>query len=208
MTKIIEWRYKVLSELPVQEDLFVEKFLMDGMQDLCRRTSVWTEDIADVSTVDVPNHTLTPLTAYTKLVRFLSGSYKGVELDNKTVGEMVALSREWKTGKGTPPYIVYEGGNTIRWAKIPDTTGDAVSFTVSLEPTDIENSDIPLQIETDHLETIKDYVKWKFFMQPQVFNADLALLHKKMYESGRGKLKISVITGFVGNSQAHQERFL
>lgn len=208
MTTILEWRYTVLSELPVQEDLFVEKFLMDGMKDLCRRTHVWTEDIADVSTVDVPTHTLTPLTPNAKLVRFLSGSYKGVELDNKTTGEMMALNRQWKSIKGTPPYIVYEGGNTIRWAKIPDKTGDAVSFTVSLEPTDIELSIIPEQIETDHEETIKDYVKWKYYMQPQVFNADLALLHKREYERGRGKLKISVITGFVGNSQAQQERFL
>jgi hypothetical protein len=121
---------------------------------------------------------------------------------------MNAMSREWITSEGTPPYTVYDGGSTVRWSKIPDTTGDAVTFTVSLMPTDIENSDIPLPIEDDHLETVKDYVKWKYYMQPQVFNAELATLHKKEYFRGQGKLKISVITGYIGNSQAHQEKFV
>ena len=208
MTKIIEWRQKVLSELPINEDLFVEKFLMEGMQELCRTSQCWTEVIVDASTLDVPTHTLTPVTANSKLSKFLYGSYKGITLEGRTRGEMTHLNPQWESLKGTPPYTVYEGGSIMRWAKIPDTTGDAVTFTVSLEPTDIENSDIPEQIETDHLETIKDYVKWKFYMQPQVFNDKLALMHKQGYIRGKGKLKISVITGFIGNSQAQQERFV
>ncbi len=209
MTKIIDWRQGVLSELPVNEDLYVEKFLMQGMQELCRRTQCFTEDIADTSTVDVPEHTLVPVTANSKLVRFLFGKYNNLTLPNKTVGEMIHLNREWETLEGTPPCIVYEGGNTIRWGKIPDTTGDAVEFTVALEPTDIVDSDIPELIEIDHEETIKDYVKWKYYLQPGVLqDAKLALYHKGEYEKGRGKLRISVITGFSGNSQAEQVPFL
>ncbi len=208
MTKIIDWRQKVLSELPVNEDLFVEKFLMEGVQDLCRRTHCYTEDIVDTSVATQPTHTLTPVTANAKLGRFLWAKYKDILLDGKTVGEMKALNSQWEITAGTPVYAVYEGGNTVRWSKIPDVTGDAVEFHVSLIPTDIEDSDIPEPIEVDHLETIKDYVKWKYYMQPQVFNAQLSALHKKEYENGRGDLKISVITGFVGNSQAHQESFL
>ncbi len=208
MTKIIDWRQKVLSELSLNEDLFVEKFLMEGVQELCRKTQCFREIITDTSTIDVSEHTLTPVTANAKFTRFLYGKYKDIQLDEKTVGEMKALSPNWETHKGTPMYIVYQGGSTIRWSSIPVVTGDAVEFTVALEPTSIEDSDIPEVMEIDHLETVKDYVKWKFYMQPQVFNADLALLHKKEYERGRGKLKISMITGFVGNSQAHQESFL
>ncbi len=208
MTKIIEWRQKMLSELPINEDIFVEKFLMEGIQELCRKTQCFTEVITDVSVINVPNHTLTPVTAYSKLHKFLYGSYSGVTKDGKTRGEMNALNRQWEAAEGTPPFTVYDGGSTVRWSKIPDVAGDAVEFTVSLIPTDIENSDIPEPIDDDHLETIKDYVKWKFYMQPVVFNADLAILHKKEYFRGQGKLKISVITGYIGNSQAHQEPFM
>ncbi|MCP4257971.1 MAG: hypothetical protein GY774_10655 [Planctomycetes bacterium] len=209
MTKIIEWRQKILSELPINEDLFVEKFLMEGIQELCRRTQCYTEDIAGTSTAATATHTLTPVTTYVSLVRFLYGKYKLKTLPNKTVGEMTHLNREWESLAGTPPYIVYEGGNTIRWGKIPDSTGDAVEFTVALEPTDIVNSDIPELIEIDHLETIKDYVKWKYYMQPGPFlNVQLAKEHKKEYEKGRGQLKISVITGFSGNSQVEQAAFM
>jgi hypothetical protein len=209
MTKIIEWRQKVLAELPTEEDIFVEKYLMDAIQELCKRTGCFTEDIADVSTIDVPNHTLVPLTANSKFVRFLYGKYKNDILDNKTVGEMKHESgKNWEITTGTPLFIVTEGGNTVRWSKIPDTTGDAVEFTVSLMPTDIELSDIPEKIEDLHLETVKDYVKWKFYLQPATFQEKLATYHEKRFEQGRGKLRISVLTGFSGNSQAQQERFM
>ncbi len=209
MTKIIDWRQGVLSELPVNEDLFVEKFLMQAMTELCRRTHCFTEAIVDASTVDVSDHTLTPVTTYAKLVRFLYGKYKTITLPNKTVGEMIAMNRKWETVEGTPTFIVYEGGDSITWSKIPDTTGDAVEFTVALEPTDIVNSDIPELIEIDHEETVKDYVKWKYYMQPGVLqDVKLGLYHKGEYEKGRGRLKISVITGFSGNSQVEQVAFL
>ncbi len=209
MTKIIEWRQKVLAELPTEEDMFVEKYLMDAVQELCKRTGCFTEDIADVSAEDVPSHTLVPVTANSKFVRFLSGMYKDHILDNKSTGEMKHESGpNWKIRKGTPLFIVYEGGNTIRWSKIPDTSGDAVEFTVSLMPTDIEDSDIPEKIEDLHLETVKDYVKWKFYLQPAVFNEKMAAYHEKRFEQGRGKLRASVLTGFTGNAQVQQERFV
>jgi hypothetical protein len=209
MTKIIDWRQKVLSELPTEEDLFVEKYLMDAIQELCKRTGCFTEDIADVSTIDVPEHTLVPLTANTQFVKFLYGKYKNDILDNKTVGEMTHESgNNWEITTGTPLFIVYQGGSTIRWSKIPDTTGDAVEFTVSLMPTDIVDSDIPEKIEDLHLETVKDYVKWKFYLQPATFQEKLAAYHEKRFEQGRGKLRISVLTGFSGNSQVQQARFL
>ncbi len=210
MTKIIEWRQSVLSELPINEDIFVEKFLMEAMQELCRYSKCFTEAIADTSTISVPTHTLTPLTANSKVVRFLYGKYLNKILDNKTVGEMIHLNPEWEIVTGTPNYIVYEGGNTIRWSKIPDTTGDAVTFTVALIPTSIEDSDIPQQIEDEHLETVKNYVKWKVYMMPLegVRDIKLAMLHKNEYDSGKGKLRISVLTGFSGNSQAEQVSFM
>ncbi len=210
MTKIIDWRQSVLSELPVNEDIFVEKFLMEAIQELCKKSQCFTEIIADTSTISVPTHTLTPLTANTKLVRFLYGKYLNKTLDNKTVGEMKYSNPQWEIVTGTPNYIVYEGGSTVRWSKIPDTTGDSVTFTVALMPTSITDSDIPSQIEDEHLETVKDYVKWKVYSMPieGLFNNQLALSHKKEYLSGRGKLRISVITGFSGNSQAQQARFV
>jgi hypothetical protein len=209
MTKIIDWRQKILAELPTEEDLFVEKYLMDAIQELCKRTGCFTEAIVDVSTVDVADHTLVPLTANSKLVRFLYGKYKNDILDNKTIGEMKhEAGKAWEVIEGTPLFIVYEGGNTIRWSKIPDTTGDAVEFTVSLMPMDIEDSDIPSQIEDLHLETVKDYVKWKFYLQPATFQEKLAAYHEKRFEKGRGNLRISVLTGFSGNSQVQQNRFM
>ncbi len=210
MTKIIEWRQSVLSELPINEDIFVEKFLMEAIQELCKKSQCLTEIIADSSTINVPEHTLTPLTANTKLVRFLYGKYLNKTLVNKTVGEMLNVNPEWLIVTGTPNYIVYEGGSTVRWSKIPDTTGDSVTFTVSLMPTSITDSDIPSQIEDLHLETVKDYVKWKVYLMPieGLFNERLALFHKKEYESGRGKLRMSVLTGFSGNSQVEQVSFM
>jgi hypothetical protein len=210
MTKIIEWRQSVLAELPFNEDIFVEKFLMESIQELCRKSQCFTEVIADTSTAGVPTHSLLPITADSKMVKFLYGKYLNKTLDNKTVGEMTHLNPQWEIGEGTPNYIVYEGGNTIRWSKIPDKTGDAVAFTVSLIPTSITDSDIPQQIEDEHLETVKDYVKWKVYMMPieGVFNERLAIYHEKRYDNGRSKLRTSVLTGFSGNAQARQERFV
>ncbi len=200
----------MLSELPVNEDIFVEKFLMEAIQELCKKSQCLTEIIADSSTINVPTHTLTPVTANTKLVRFLYGKYLNKTLPNKTAGEMIYSNPEWLIVTGTPNYIVYEGGSTVRWSKIPDTTGDSVTFTVALMPTSITDSDIPSQIEDLHLETVKDYVKWKVYSMPikELFNERLALSHKKEYESGRGKLRISVLTGFAGNSQVEQVSFM
>ncbi len=208
MTKIIEWRQRVLSELPLNEDLFVEKFLMDAIRELCRKTFCLKEDIADTTTATVPSHTLVPTTLNSKFVRFLYGKYDSKALENKTFGEMNELNPKWEISEGTPAYIVYEGGNTIRWSKIPDTTGDAVEFTVALEPTDIVDSDIPELIEIDHEETVKDYIKWKYYLQAPVFNAQLSMAHKKEYENGRDDLKISMLTGHTGNSQAKQVSFM
>lgn len=209
MTKIIDWRQKILAELPLNEDLFVEKYLMDAIQELCKRTGCLTEDIADTSTEDVSEHTLAIITANAQFVRFLHGKYKTENLGNRTIGEMNHFSGiSWKETKGTPLFIVYEGGRSIRWSKIPDTTGDAVEFTVSIMPTDIELSDIPEKIEDLHLETVKDYVKWKYFLQATTFNEKLAAYHEKRFEQGRGKLRASVLTGFTGNAQVQQERFV
>lgn len=208
MTKIIDWRQKMLAELPVNEDIFVEKYLMDAIQDLCKRTNVFTEIIVDTSVATQPTHTLVPLTANAKLVRFLYGKYKKDILETKTKGEMVHLNSQWDSIEGTPIYTVYEGGNTVRWSKIPDVTGDNVEFTVALEPTSIESSDIPQPIENEHLETVKDYVKWKFYLQPQIFNEKLATYHQKRYESERDKLRISVLTGFTGNAQVEYVSFV
>jgi hypothetical protein len=208
MTKIIEWRQKMLSELPSDEDLFVEKFLMDGIQDLCRQTQCLNEVITDTSVATQPTYTLVPVTANSKFIRFLYGKYNNKHLENRTVGEMAHWNWKWELSTGDPAYIVYEGGNTIRWSSIPDTTGDPIEFTVSIMPTDIVDSDIPEKIEDEHIETVKDYVKWKYFLQATTFNEKLAAYHEKRYIRGKGNLRISVLTGFSGNSQAKQVSFL
>jgi hypothetical protein len=109
---------------------------------------------------------------------------------------------------GSPAFIVYEGGNTIRWSSIPDTTGDAIEATVSIMPTDIADSDIPEKIENEHIETVKEYVKWKYFLQATTFNEKLAAYHEKKYVKGKGNLRISILTGFSGSAQAKQVSFL
>jgi len=208
MTKIIDWRRMILAELPVNEDFFVEKYLMDAIQDLCKRTSCFTEDIADTSVATQGSHTLTVVTANAKLVKFLYAKYKLITLETKTRGEMTHLNSQWENVDGTPIYTIYDGGNSIRWSKKPDTTGDAVQFTVAIMPTDIENSDIPEPIDDEHLETVKDYVKWKFYLQPEFFNEKLATYHQKRYVEGRGKLRISVLTGFTGSAVVQQTSFV
>lgn len=197
-----------MAELPVNEDFFVEKYLMDAMQDLCKRTNCLKENIADTSVATQGSHTLTIVTANAKFVKFLYGKYKTVALETKTRGEMTYLNPMWEVSEGTPIYTIYEGGSSVRWSKIPDVTGDAVEFTVAIMPTDIENSDIPEPIEDSHLETVKDYVKWKFYLLPDFFNEKLVAYHEKRYESGRGKLRISVLTGFTGNAEVQQTRFV
>jgi hypothetical protein len=169
---------------------------------------VFREIITDTSVATQASHTLVPVTADSKLVKFLYAKYKLITLKVKTRGEMTHLNPQWESTEGTPVYTVYDGGNSVRWSKIPDATGDAVEFTVCLEPTSIEDSDIPLPIEEDHLETVKDYVKWKFYLQLETFNEKLATYHQKRYESGRGKLRISVLTGFTGNAKVQQVSFV
>lgn len=199
MTKIIDWRREVLSELPVEEDIFIEKYLMDAISDLCKRTDCLQETISDVSVIGNPDHLLVPLTANSKLVSFLYAKYSGRVLKNKTAGEMVSFNPRWEEASGTPNYTIYNGGNTVRWDKKPTIAGDSVEFIVSITPTSITDSDIPIPIEHAHLETVKDYVKWKFYLQPQIFNERLAGYHEKRYEDGRGKLRVSVLTNYTGS---------
>ena len=62
--------------------------------------------------------------------------------------------------------------------------------------------------DSDKIKTVKDYVKWKIYLQPALFNEKLVAYHEGRYEQGRGKLRVSVLTGFSGNAQAQQERFV
>lgn len=205
---ILDLRSIVLSEIPESKDLFVEKLLLEGIRDLCRKSYCWKTSITRTS---VKNQAIYPMTisvANAEIVGFWEGSYDNIKLENLSEREMDERDRRWESRTGTPTGIIYDGNTSIRFNITPDTSGKTINLEPVIAPNDIEGI-VPPKIEKRHTETVKDYVKWKVYMMPGAFfNPELAILHRKDYERGRNNLKLEVAKDYSENTEVRPRSFV
>ena len=215
---ILSLRHDIVAELSKSDgtfqDTFLEKFLLDAVIDLCKKTYCYTEEISDISVVDTSTYTLTPVTSNAKLVGLISARWGDdddeAELLVTNKRELDEQNRFWKQSTGQPNAIIYNGDTTITFNRIPDTTaltGVAVVYEVAITPNSID-SVVPEVIELRHLETITHYVKWKTYEHPDFFNIALADRFEKKYNSGLSELKNEVMGEFSGNTTVKARSFL
>lgn len=215
---ILSLRHDIVAELSKSDgtfqDTFLEKFLLDAIKDLCKKTYCYTEEISDVSVIDTSTYTLTPVTADAKLVGLISARWG----DDEDEGELFVTNkreldeqnRRWKQATGQPNAIVYNGDKTITFDRIPDTTaltGINIVYRIAITPNSID-SVVPEVIELRHLETVTHYVKWKTYEHPDFLNLKLADRFEKKYNAGRSELLHEVMGEFIGNTTIKAKSFL
>lgn len=193
---IIDMRFSIVGELPDTKDIFLEKLMLDGIQDLCRETSCLIDPFTTTSTKNTHTYPLTisgSLPANTEIIGFWQGKYDNVTLPDSSNRSMDQKDRKWEARSGTPTAIIYDGGTNIRFNVTPDTTSKAIQLEPILMPNSIDGN-VPEKIEKRYQEAVKDYVKWKMFGNPgsKLFNMDISKDFKNDYERKRNRLKIEI----------------
>jgi hypothetical protein len=189
---ILDFRLRVIAELPKTKDLPVERLILDGLQDLCRETECYTEVSTDTSVSGTATYIMTPSTSTVQIIDFHEGKYNGVRIPKVSNKEMDLRDSKWETRSGTPSGFLYDGDTSIRFNVTPDTTGKAIQLEAVIEPANIGGV-VPPRIERRHLEAVKAYVKWKVFEHPENFNPDMIGYWRRDYEDKRGRLKREVM---------------
>lgn len=188
---ILDFRLRTIAELPDTKNIYVERLMLDAVQDLCRETHCWTEVTTDTSVSGTSTYDLTPSTSTISVIDFHEGKYNNVTLPKISNREMDQRDSQWEQRTGTPTAIIYDGDSSIRFNITPDTTGKAIELESVIMPSSVDGL-IPPRIERRHTETIKYYVKWKIFEHPETFNPEMAIFFERKYMDARGKLKREV----------------
>jgi hypothetical protein len=189
---ILDFRIRVINELPPTKDFAVEQLMLEGIQDLCRITHCYIEASTTTSTVSIPTYALTPSTSTLSVVDFHEGKYNNVRLPKISNNEMDRRDAQWERRSGTPDAIIYDGDSAIRFNITPDTTGKAIQMESVIMPNNV-SAVVPPKIERKHTEAIKAYVKWKIFEHPNTFNPDMAVYWRTDYMKRRSELSRQVI---------------
>lgn len=188
---ILDFRIKILAELPDTKDLFVEQLILDGIQDLCRETSCWTEEVSGLATVaDTASYAVSVMTANTDMIGLWQAKYNNKTLDPISNREMDHRDSEWEQRSGTPDGAIYDGDNGIRFNVTPDTV-TSYSVEAIIEPNSVDGV-VPPRIERRHKEAVKSYVKWKVYTSPKTFNLELAVYFERDYIKRKNRLKVEI----------------
>jgi len=189
---ILDFRIRIRAELPDTKDLFVEQLMLDGIQDLCRETSCWTEEVSGMLSVkDTASYAVTVTTSNTEMIGMWQAKYNNKTLDPITNREMDHRDSEWEQRSGTPDGAIYDGGTGIRFNVTPDTSGKAITVDAIIMPDSVDGV-VPPRIEKRHKEAVKSYVKWKVYISPKTFNAEMAVYFEKDYIKRKNMLKIEI----------------
>lgn len=189
---ILDFRLRVIAELPKTKTLFVERLILDGLQDLCRETECYVEASTTTSVNGTSTYTMTASTSTVSIIDFHEGKYNNVRLPKTSNKEMDLRDSQWESRSGTPNAFIYDGDTAIRFNVTPDTTGKAIQFEAVIQPSSVDGV-VPPKIERRHLEAVKAYVKWKVFESPDNFNPEMLVYWRKDYEDKRGRLKREVM---------------
>lgn len=189
---ILDFRLNVIAELPDTKNIFVERLMLDGIQDLCRETSCWIEEVSGMLSVkDTPSYAVTVTTSNAEMIGMWQAKYNNKTLDPITNREMDHRDSEWEQRSGTPDGAIYDGDINIRFNVTPDTSGTAISVEAIIMPNSVD-SVVPPRIEKRHKEAVKSYVKWKTYEAPKTFNAELAVYFREDYRRRKNVLKIEI----------------
>jgi hypothetical protein len=189
---IIDFRMRVIAELPDTTNVFVERLILDGIQDLCRETSCYIDATTTTSTNGTHTYTLTPSTSTVEVIGFWQGKYNNFTLPKISNKDMDLRDAQWETRSGSPDAIIYDGNESIRFNVTPDTTGKAIQMEAIIQPSSVDGV-IPPKIERRHLEAVKSYVKWKVYEAPKTFNPELAVYYQRDYKKRLSRLNIEII---------------
>ncbi len=189
---ILDFRLRMIAELPDTKNIFVERLILDAVQDLCRETSCYREATTTTSTNTVSTYTLTPSTSTVEVIGFWQGKYNNVTLPKISNKSMDQRDAQWETRVGTPDAIIYDGDESIRFNVTPDTTGIAIQMESIIQPSSVDGV-IPPKIERRHLEAVKAYVKWKVYDNPKTFNDKLAVFYESKYNKRKGRLNAEIV---------------
>ncbi len=189
---ILDFRRSVLAELPETKDIFVERLMLDCIQELCRETSCWIEDVTGMLSVkDTASYAVTVTTSNAEMIGMWQAKYNNKTLDPITDRDMDHRDSEWEQRSGTPDGAIYDGDINIRFNVTPDTSSKAISVEAIIMPDSIDGV-VPPRIEKRHKEAIKSYVKWKTYEAPKTFNAELAVYFRNDFTRRKNVLKIEV----------------
>jgi hypothetical protein len=188
---ILDFRLNVIAELPDTKDIYVERLMLDGIQDLCRETSCWIEAITGLyTTADTASYAVSVMTGNTDMIGLWQAKYNSKTLDPITNRAMDHRDSEWEQRSGTPDGAIYDGDNGIRFNVTPDTV-TAYSVEAIIEPNSVDGV-VPPRIERRHKEAVKSYVKWKVYESPKAWNPELAVYFKDDYRRRKNSLKIEI----------------
>ena len=189
---ILDFRLNVIAELPKTKDIFVERLMLDAVQDLCRETSCWTEEVSGMlSVVDVATYAVTVTTANADMIGLWQAKYNNKTLDPITNRAMDHRDSEWEQRSGTPDGAIYDGDTSMRFNVTPDTSGTPITVEAIIMPNSVDGV-VPPRIEKRHKEAVKSYVKWKTYEAPKTFNAELAVYFREDYGRRKNILKIEI----------------
>uniref|UniRef100_A0A6M3K4X1 Uncharacterized protein n=1 Tax=viral metagenome TaxID=1070528 RepID=A0A6M3K4X1_9ZZZZ len=191
-------------DVPVPQ---LQRQLLLGLQELCKETWAYVEDLAMTTVASTAEHTLTPSNASTKVCGVKEATYTDSDSKKHDIPitnreNMNTESSTWQTTTSSDTsieYIIYDGGTIIRLDKIPTAGGLAFTVRVALYPT--ADITFPGVLER-HTEAVKDFARWKLFALPQAVapwaNPQLAEYHRQQWVSGMLSLKRKRGIGYGG----------
>lgn len=189
---ILDYRMAVIAELPETKNLFIEQLMLNGIQEICKDTMCWTEEITGMLSVkDLAIYPMTITTSNAEVIGFKEGKYNDATMPPMSNRTMDSRDSKWETRSGTPDGAIYDGDMSIRFNVTPDTSGTSITLEPYIQPNSV-NGVVPPKIERRHLEAIKSYVKWKVYENPKTFNAELAVYFENDYANRKGRLKVEV----------------
>lgn len=189
---ILDFRLNILAELPTNKDVFVERLMLDAIQELCRESHCWIENVTGMLSVkDTASYAVTVTTSNAELINIHQAIYDGNTIDGISDRRMDQRDSQWKSRSGSPDAYIYDGDINIRFNVTPDTSSKAISVEAVIMPSSVDGV-VPPKIEKRHKEAIKSYVKWKVFESPKTFNPDMALYFKEDFRKRKNALKIEI----------------
>jgi hypothetical protein len=192
---ILDFRINVIAELPNTKDIFVERLILDAIQELCRETSCFIEEVTGMLSIkDTASYAVTITTSNAEMIGMWQAKYNNKTLDPITDRDMDHRDSEWEQRSGTPDGAIYDGDINIRFNVTPDTSGKAISVEALIMPNSVDGV-VPPRIEKRHREAVKSYVKWKVYESPKHFNGELALYFRNDYTRRKNVLKIEIAQG-------------
>jgi hypothetical protein len=189
---ILDFRLAVIAELPDTKDIFVERLMLDGIQDLCRETSCWIEDVTGMLSVkDTASYAVTITTSNAEMIGVHQAKYDSDTIEKVSNRTLDHADSRWETRTGSPTAFTYDGDINIRFDVTPNTSSKSISVEALIMPNSVDGV-VPPRIEKRHKEAVKSYVKWKVYEAPKTFNGDLAIYFKNDYTRRKNALRVEI----------------